>query len=101
MNTHQQRAQVANRLVSKISTADLRAFIAQARADGLSGNTIQKEMALLKHAFNMAASEWSWVDFTNSLAKVKLPKTARRAMLCSAPITRRASSKRSPGATIR
>lgn len=35
------------------------------KTDGLSGSTIQKEVALLKHMFNMARIEWAWRGFEN------------------------------------
>ncbi|GAB3630342.1 integrase [Pandoraea terrae] len=72
--THEWRTHLANRLVKDLSPADFRTFLAKAKSDGLSDSTMQKELALLKHAFNMASNEWNWVAFESPLAKLKIPK---------------------------
>lgn len=70
------RTELACTTVSAISKDMLRDFMAQMHSDGLSGSTALKEMALLKHCFNMAIKEWSWVDFKNPLVGMNLPKPA-------------------------
>jgi integrase len=70
------RAKLACTVASAISKDMLRDFMAQMHSDGLSGSTALKEMALLKHCFNMAIKEWSWVDFKNPLVGMNLPKPA-------------------------
>lgn len=74
--TNALRAQLACTLASSVSKDALRSFMAQMQSEGLGGSTALKEMALLKHCFNMAIKEWSWVDFQNPLAGMKLPKPA-------------------------
>ncbi len=66
---------IAKALCSGISTADIRALVSAMRAEGLSESTIQKEVALLKHLFNMAASEWNWKGFDNPCKGIKLGKS--------------------------
>jgi len=67
------RAQLAKMKVARLKTMDFRAFITTMTSEGLSGSTVQKEIALLKHAFNMAIKEWNWSAFANPLTGVKLP----------------------------
>jgi integrase len=74
--TAAKRAELANKLVARISRSDLREFVTTMQTEGLSGSDIQKEMALLKHAFNQAIDEWSWSGFVNPASRLKLPKPA-------------------------
>ena len=69
---------LANKRCSAISTADLRKLMAYMQAEGLSDSTIQKEIALLKHVFNVAADEWSWKGFKNPCLGIKLGKSKIR-----------------------
>lgn len=70
------RARLACTLVSEISKDMLRSFMAQMHSDGLSGSTALKEMALLKHVFNVAIKEWNWTYFVNPLLGMALPRPA-------------------------
>lgn len=70
------REALARTLVAEIDKAKLRTFIATMQSEGLAASTIRLEMALLKHAFNMAINEWAWEDFVNPLVGLKLPKPA-------------------------
>jgi hypothetical protein len=75
--TNALRAALACTPVSDISKDMLRSFMAQMHSDGLGGSTALKEMALLKHAFNMAIRERNWSSFKNPLVGMKLPTPAR------------------------
>ncbi|MBC7415683.1 MAG: site-specific integrase [Herminiimonas sp.] len=74
--TNALRAELARTLVSHVSSDKLRTFMTQMAKDGLGGSTALKEMALLKHAFNMAINEWNWTSFVNPLKGMKLPRPA-------------------------
>jgi integrase len=74
--TNALRAELACPLVSDINKDMLRTFMAQMHSDGLGGSTALKEMALLKHALNMAIREWNWSSFKNPLLGMKLPTPA-------------------------
>jgi integrase len=74
--TNALRAELACTLVSDITKDMLRRFMSQMHSDGLGGSTALKEMALLKHAFNMAIREWNWSSFKNPLLGMKLPTPA-------------------------
>jgi integrase len=69
---------LANKRCSAIATADLRELMTDMQREGLSPSTIQKEIALLKHVFNMAANEWSWKGFGNPCHGIKLGKSEQR-----------------------
>lgn len=70
------RAELARKPVARIGRADLRELVTTMQSEGLSGSDIQKEIALLKHAFNCAIDEWSWSGFTNPAQRLKLPAPA-------------------------
>lgn len=70
------RQELARTVVAEIDKAKLRTFVATMQSEGLAASTIRLEMALLKHAFNMAINEWAWEDFVNPLVGFKLPKAA-------------------------
>lgn len=72
--TNQFRERLASMRVCAVSTDTLREFLATMHAEGLSGSTRQKEAALLKHAFNIAAREWNWCNFKSPFVGLKIPK---------------------------
>jgi integrase len=47
-------------------------------AEGLSESTVQKEIALLKAAFNTAIREWRWKGYDNPAVGIKLGKSESR-----------------------
>ncbi len=70
--TYKMMALLANRRVSTLSTSDFRKFMVCMKTEGLSDSSIQKEIALLKHLFNVAADEWNWKGFENPCRGLKL-----------------------------
>jgi len=48
------------------------------KAEGLSVSTVQKELALLKAAFNVAAREWRWETFRNPAVGIALGQSQHR-----------------------
>lgn len=83
--TYKTIARLARRLCSKISTADLRELMTTMAREGLSPSTIQKEIALLRHVFNVAVTEWSWLGFRNPCLGLKLGKSATRFVVLTTP----------------
>jgi integrase len=63
---------------SQVATVDLRELMTAMTNDGLKPSTIQKEIALLKHMFNMARKEWAWKGFENPCEGIKLGKSDER-----------------------
>ena len=76
--TYRRIAELANKRCSAISTADLRRLLAEMQREGLSASTIQKEVALLRHLFNVAAAEWNWKGFENPCRGIRLGKSESR-----------------------
>jgi integrase len=69
---------LARKTCSQVKPADIRSLMTVMKSDGLSDSTIQKEIALLRHMFNVAASEWSWEGFKNPTDGFKLGKSTAR-----------------------
>ena len=63
---------LARKRCSVINTADIRRLMTTMKSEGLSDSSIQKEIALLRHLFNMAAKEWQWKGFENPTEGLKL-----------------------------
>ena len=76
--TYDAIAKLAAKRCSVINTADIRRLMATMTSDGLSDSTQQKEIALLRHLFNVAAKEWNWKGFENPTEGIKLGKSQMR-----------------------
>lgn len=74
---------LANKRCSAISTEDIRKFFSEMKQEGLGDGTVQKEIALLKHLFNMVAAEWNWNGFKNPCVGIKLGKSEMRFVFIS------------------
>lgn len=68
------RAQLAVTPVAKITTHALRDFSNAMLDEGLSGDSIRLEFAILRHMFNLAVTEWHWVTLASPFIGFKLPK---------------------------
>lgn len=84
-DTYKAIGRLSLRRCSAISTADLRELMSTMAREGLSASTIQKEIALLRHVFNIAVTEWSWVGFKNPCKTLKLGKSATRFVVLTTP----------------
>ena len=69
---------LARKKVSQVTTADIRELMTTGKTEGWTDSTIQKEVALLKTAFNSAIREWRWKGFENPCIGLKLGKSNRR-----------------------
>lgn len=63
-----------NRFFGDVTLADLRVkdiadYKAKRRGEGRAPSTVNRELGLLGHAFNLAIKEWEWIDF-NPVARV-------------------------------
>ena len=56
--------------LTDITTAMISEYKAQRRAEGASPRTVNYELTLMSHAFNMAIKEWEWVK-DNPVSRVK------------------------------
>ena len=84
-DTYKTIARLSRRRCSAISTADIRELMSTMAREGLSPSTIQKEIALLRHVFNVAVTEWSWLGFRNPCLGLKLGKSATRFVVLTTP----------------
>ncbi len=62
---------LAQRTLASIRGKDIAEFIRSREADGVGGNTIRLELALLSHLFNTARSAWGMESLTNPIELVK------------------------------
>jgi integrase len=76
--TYKLIAALAARRCASLTTADFRRLMVQMQNEGLSTSTIQKEIALLKHMFNVAEREWLWTGFVNPCIGLKLGRSEVR-----------------------
>lgn len=76
--TYAWMARLARKKVSQVSTDDVRQLMTLGSCEQWSDSTIQKEVALLKAAFNSAIREWRWTGFNNPCLGLKLGKSNRR-----------------------
>lgn len=63
---------------ARVTTCTLRELSTTMRAEGLSESTVQKELALLKAAFNVAIREWGWAGYVNPAIGISLGRSRRR-----------------------
>ena len=63
---------------ARLTTTKLRELATTMRAEGLSESTVQKELALLKAAFNVAIREWGWKTFVNPVLGIRLGRSKQR-----------------------
>ena len=63
---------------ARLTTTRMRELATTMRAEGLSESTVQKELALLKAAFNVAIREWGWSGFTNPTLGIALGRSKPR-----------------------
>lgn len=63
---------------SRLTTELLGDLATTMEAEGLSASTVQKEIALLKAAFNTAIREWRWKGYANPAIGIKLGKSESR-----------------------
>lgn len=76
--TYAHIAKLARMKVSDIQKTDIRELMTIGKTEGWSDSTIQKEVALLKGAFNKAIEEWRWKGFENPCIGLKLGKSNSR-----------------------
>ncbi|MEI3453821.1 MAG: hypothetical protein V8Q91_10540 [Bilophila wadsworthia] len=55
-----QRRSIAHRIMASIRAKDIADFRREREAQGVSGNTIRLDFALLSKLFNYARSDWAW-----------------------------------------
>lgn len=70
------RGELASKLCSELTRDDFAQLISTMALCGNSPSTIQKEIALIRAAFNEAINNWGWTSFDNPAKGFKLGKSA-------------------------
>ncbi len=71
------RRDIGKRIVATIKNADIAAFIKEREAEGVSGNTIRLDLAVISRVFNVARANWGFASLSNPVEHVIRPKVAK------------------------
>jgi integrase len=69
-----QRRPIAMRIIASIRSKDIADFIKEREAEGVGGNTIRLDLALLSRVFEVAARDWGMESLVNPVRRVTKPK---------------------------
>ena len=69
------RHKIAKKAVSRVRSSDVASYRDERLAEGLAGNTVRLELALLGHLFTIGIKEWDW-PLANPVRSVRMPKVA-------------------------
>ena len=72
-----QRRSIAHRIMASIRAKDIADFRREREAQGVSGNTIRLDFALLSKLFNYARSDWGMENLQNPVKLAAKPKPAK------------------------
>ena len=72
-----QRRTIAHRVMASIRAKDIADFRREREAEGVSGNTIRLDFALLSKLFNYARSDWGMENLQNPVTLAAKPKPAK------------------------
>jgi integrase len=71
-----QRETLSKKSIGTIKQVDVAKWRDKRLADGLSGSTVTKDLALLSHVFTIAIKEWGF-PLTNPVTMIRKPKAAK------------------------
>ncbi|MES9995629.1 tyrosine-type recombinase/integrase [Desulfovibrio aminophilus] len=71
-----QRRSLSSKVLANIRGGDLSDFIKEREAEGVSGNTIRLDLALLSKLFELARKDWGMESLSNPVRNVSKPKTS-------------------------
>jgi integrase len=69
------RHKISKKAVSRVRSSDVAGYRDGRLAEGLAGNTVRLELALLSHLFTIGIKEWDW-PLTNPVRSIRMPKVA-------------------------
>lgn len=72
-----QRRTLAKRFMAAIRGKDISTFIKEREAEGVSGNTIRLDLALLSRLFEIARTDWGMESLSNPVKIATKPKVAK------------------------
>jgi integrase len=68
---------IASRIMATIRSKDIADLIREREAEGVSGNTIRLDLALLSRLFNVAHADWGMESLVNPVERATKPKIAK------------------------
>ena len=72
-----QQYSIAHRIMATIRSKDIADFRREREAEGVSGNTVRLDFALLSKLFNYARSDWGMESLQNPVELAAKPKSAK------------------------
>ena len=69
-----QKRALASLIMARIRSKDIADFIKEREAEGVSGNTIRLDLAMLSRLFEVAISNWGMESLSNPVSRVAKPK---------------------------
>ena len=72
-----QKRKIAHRVMSTLRAKDIANFRRERESEGVSGNTIRLDFALLSRLFNYARSDWGMESLQNPVTLAAKPKPAK------------------------
>ena len=69
-----QRRKIATKFMASIRSKDIAEFIKEREAEGVTGNTVRLDLALISRVFNVAAASWGMESLRNPVSRVPRPK---------------------------
>ena len=69
-----QRRKIATKFMAAIRSKDIAEFIKEREAEGVTGNTVRLDLAIISRVFNVAAASWGMESLRNPVSKVPRPK---------------------------
>lgn len=71
-----QRRKIASKFMAAIRSKDIADFMQERAAEGVAGNTIRLDLALISRVFNVAISSWGMESLRNPVSRVPKPKVS-------------------------
>lgn len=72
-----QRRKLADKFIAAIRVKDIADFIKERESEGVSGNTVRIDLAMLSRLFNVAMSDWGMESLGNPVTKASKPKVPK------------------------
>lgn len=66
---------LAHRSIASLRASDFAEYRDERLGEGLAGNSVRLDLALLRHLFTIGIKEWGW-PVTNPIAAIRMPKIA-------------------------
>ena len=72
-----QRRAISSRILASIRGKDISDFIRERESEGVKGNTIRLDLAVLSRLFNIARGDWGMESLVNPVSYVSKPKVSK------------------------